>query len=124
MARKFILYWGVLAAVSGIGLQPVHAGDRKPAADRYPISLVDVFPAGHQRSSRANHGSGASGSFEDFDSKNFRAAAKELREKERGVSPVKERKQITLFHFDSKLGDVSVEPVVGQVNGAQMSVNF
>jgi hypothetical protein len=36
-----------------------------------------------------------------------------------------ERKTITLFRFTtSKLGEVSVQPVVGGVNGAQLSVGF
>ena len=35
-----------------------------------------------------------------------------------------ERKNITLFRLDSKLGDVSVQPVVGGVNGAQLLVGF
>lgn len=36
----------------------------------------------------------------------------------------KERKQIRFFHFNSKLGEVSVSPVIGSINGAQMSVGF
>jgi hypothetical protein len=35
-----------------------------------------------------------------------------------------ERKSITFFRLDSKLGDVSVQPVVGGVNGAQVLVGF
>jgi hypothetical protein len=45
--------------------------------------------------------------------------------KERGpTTPPAERKNITLFRLDSKLGDVSVQPVVGGVNGAQLLVGF
>jgi len=36
----------------------------------------------------------------------------------------RERKSITFFRLDPKLGDVSVQPVVGGVNGAQLSVGF
>ena len=36
----------------------------------------------------------------------------------------RERKGITFFRLDPKLGDVSVQPVVGGVNGAQLSVGF
>jgi hypothetical protein len=39
------------------------------------------------------------------------------------VSP-RERRNITLFRLDPKLGDVSVQPVVGGVNGAQLLVGF
>jgi hypothetical protein len=36
-----------------------------------------------------------------------------------------ERKTITLFRFTTrKLGEVSVQPVVGGVNGAQLSIGF
>lgn len=45
--------------------------------------------------------------------------------KEKGpTTPPAERKNITLFRLDPKLGDVSVQPVVGGVNGAQLSVGF
>lgn len=30
----------------------------------------------------------------------------------------------TLLHFDSGLGDVAVQPIVGKVNGAQLYVSF
>jgi hypothetical protein len=39
------------------------------------------------------------------------------------VAP-QERKSLTFFRLDSKLGDVSVQPVVGGVNGAQVLVGF
>ena len=35
-----------------------------------------------------------------------------------------ERKKLTLFRFESKLGDISVQPVMGSVNGAQFSLGF
>jgi hypothetical protein len=45
--------------------------------------------------------------------------------KEKGpATPPAARKNITLFRLDPKLGDVSVQPVVGGVNGAQLSVGF
>jgi len=44
-------------------------------------------------------------------------------EPESGLQP--KRKTITFFRFhNSKLGDVSVQPVVGGVNGAQLSFGF
>ena len=36
----------------------------------------------------------------------------------------RERKSITFFRLNPKLGDVSVQPVVGGVNGAQVAVGF
>jgi hypothetical protein len=40
------------------------------------------------------------------------------------TTPPAERKSITFFRLNPKLGDVSVQPVVGGVNGAQLSVGF
>jgi len=36
----------------------------------------------------------------------------------------RERKSVTFFRLDPKLGDVAVQPVIGGVNGAQLSVGF
>jgi len=45
--------------------------------------------------------------------------------KEKGPAPPPaERKNVTLFRLNPKLGDVSVQPVVGGVNGAQLLVGF
>ena len=43
------------------------------------------------------------------------------REKEK---PPREHKPITLLQFNSKFGDVKVQPVFGRVNGAQLSLGF
>ena len=40
------------------------------------------------------------------------------------ATPPRERKSITFFRLDPKFGDVAVQPVVGGVNGAQLSVGF
>src|SRR5437868_6625163 len=37
------------------------------------------------------------------------------------TSPINERKPLTLFRFNSKLGEVAVQPVIGQIKGAQLS---
>ena len=52
-----------------------------------------------------------------------RSASEEDRE-ESAPTPPRDRKKLTLFRFDPKLGDVSVQPVIGSVNGAQLSVRF
>ena len=46
------------------------------------------------------------------------------KEKESAPTPAKERKKITLFRFNPKFGDISVQPVLGEVNGAQVCVEF
>ena len=53
------------------------------------------------------------------------AADKASERKEHGPSTApSERKTLTFFRLNPKLGDVSVQPVVGGVNGAQLSVGF
>lgn len=49
--------------------------------------------------------------------------ASERREHGPSTTP-SERKTLTFFRLNPKLGDVSVQPVVGGVNGAQLSVGF
>jgi hypothetical protein len=52
--------------------------------------------------------------------------AKQREHAEKGTpTPPKERKPLTLFHFNQKgVGEISVQPVVGQINGAQMQMSF
>lgn len=35
-----------------------------------------------------------------------------------------ERKPLTLYRFNSRIGEVEVRPVIGKVNGAQFSLGF
>ena len=44
--------------------------------------------------------------------------------KEQRSTAPSERKTVRFFRLDPRLGDVSVQPVVGSVNGAQLSVGF
>ena len=50
------------------------------------------------------------------------AAGDERNESER--RPPRERKSLTLFRFDSKHGDIAVQPVIGGLKGAQFSLGF
>src|SRR5205814_6983946 len=55
------------------------------------------------------------------DSKSSRSERDEAaKEKESQPTLPRERKKIILYQFDRKFGDVSVQPVIGQVNGAQI----
>jgi hypothetical protein len=89
-------------------LSPARAGDRKDsvARDAQSDSRFSDFVT--------NSDSKVSRSRRDATTK----------EKESEPTPGKERKKIILFQFDRKFGDVSLQPVVGQVNGAQLSVGF
>ena len=63
-----------------------------------------------------------------FETRSLRVSDKvapgDNRQKEKETNSRPERKTITLFRFDSKVGSVAVQPVVGGVNGAQFSVGF
>lgn len=41
-----------------------------------------------------------------------------------GSASSREHNGVTLFQFDSKVGKVAVQPVVGTVKGAQLSISF
>jgi hypothetical protein len=54
-----------------------------------------------------------------------RGPRSEVGSAKRGPSTLpRERKSMTFFRLDPKFGDVSVQPVVGGVNGAQVSLGF
>jgi hypothetical protein len=107
---------------------PARAGDRKDsgARDARSDSGFSDFVTGSlaPHSGAARHG--ATGLFiTNSDSKTSRSERDATtKEKESEPTPGKERKKIILFQFDRKFGDVSVQPVVGQVNGAQLAIGF
>jgi hypothetical protein len=39
-------------------------------------------------------------------------------------TPSDERKPLTLFRFNSRLGELAVQPAIGSVKGAQLSLGF
>jgi hypothetical protein len=141
-----------LGVVAAFALQPAQAGERKPSAAQahhlgasiHRVALVaparsslradlpktsrDVTSR-HLESGRepaavpggANRNAVARGEFSFVPVTPLGAEAAGQRSEP--VSP-RERKSITLFRLDPKLGDVSVQPVVGGVNGAQLLVGF
>jgi hypothetical protein len=78
------------------------------APGRGEFSFLPVSPLESRLSRSANNAPATSGD----------------EQKEKGPIPPRERKSVTFFRLDSKYGDVSVQPVVGGVNGAQLSVGF
>src|ERR1041385_4511243 len=123
MGRNLVQSCGLLVAI-GIAFQPADAGDRKSAARLQEVQDEILVVRKSQGPSLQNEMLGASttrpletrlSAFADHrsikDSKRENAAAS-----------ASEHKPVTLFHFNSKLGDVSVQPVIGHVNGAQFSL--
>lgn len=143
-----------LGVVLGLALQSAHAGDRKLGAAGFHARTVAAHPvvfAAQTRASGDNYTSrlrpaafaelrrdyGVPGGTNEFsfapvsplksEVRGATAAAKmksESRSATREPTPPSERKTVRFFKLDSKLGDVSVQPVLGGVNGAQLSVGF
>ena len=118
-----------LGAMAAFALQPAQARERKPAAvqaHHLGASIHRVVLVAPARSSlRADlpktPRDATRGEFSFVPVTPLRTEAGSQRSEP--VSP-RERKNITLFRLDPKLGDVSVQPVVGDVNGAQLLVGF
>jgi hypothetical protein len=111
----------VLIAI-GLACQPAHAGDRKStgtvqevarAISVAPTAQVTALPYESRRASVV-------GLFETENSSGHRSNNERVNE----ARPTHEHKPLTLFHIKSQLGDIAVQPVMGQVNGAQFSLGF
>jgi hypothetical protein len=53
-----------------------------------------------------------------------RSEQRRTKENESAGAPVKERKKIILFRFNPKFGDISIQPVIGHIKGAQICIGF
>jgi len=142
MARDFITRLGVCVA-AGFLVLPAQGGDRKPEAateirhagmstHNFAVAAL-ARSTGDDRAGRNSmkaqmHAELPFVSVSPFETRsprvNDKVAPGDDRQKEKETSSRPERKTITLFRFDSKLGSVAVQPVVGGVNGAQFSVGF
>jgi hypothetical protein len=150
---RFVIRVIGLGASAAFALQPAHAGERKPAHHQEPsihrVALVAParsnlradLPKTMAKDVRDNFVGVRSLANPNVTRAGFRfvpvtplraevGEQSRLHEgedmpKEKGptTSPA-ERKNITLFRLNPKLGDVSVQPVVGGVNGAQLLVGF
>ena len=122
----------------GLAVQPAHGGDRKQASARHAetVSRGVVFAAQarsglHGGVPQTMHAGVTSRrgefSFSPVSPLEARALSQMkpgAEEKEKGPISPRERRNVTFFRLDPKLGDISVQPVVGGVNGAQLSVGY
>lgn len=136
----FVIRTAGLGVAAGLALQPAHAGDRKQLSVRHAeTSIQRVVFAAQARSTGDSYGgriikAQGRGEFsfspvsplESRLSRSQVAGAFPSTTRERGKRPVSqgERKNVTFFRLDPKFGDVSVQPVMGGVNGAQLSVGY
>lgn len=136
MDRRIISSLG-FAVAAALLAQPSYAGDRKSSANRdggavSAMSHAVMAPAMPTRGSSDARGRGADDPLafallNNAAPKSARAVGHDAtateQKKDEPTTP-RERKSLTFFHFDSKLGNVSVQPVVGAVKGAQFSLGF
>jgi hypothetical protein len=114
----------------GLVCPSADAGDRKSSGRELQESKMEIFGSPLKTrtilvSGRSEQpGSSAGRLFEGSDS--ILASKRLGGHEEKGTSgePKREHKSLTLFQFDSKLGEVKVQPVFGKVTGAQFSLGF
>jgi hypothetical protein len=124
---NFIGSYGLVVAVSmSASLHLAQAGDRRDSAGIGARSDPRFSDLVTNSSSSPRHGGIAALWLTNSDSKFARSRSEHTttKEKESAPTPARERKKITLFRFDPKFGDISVQPVLGQINGAQVCVGF
>jgi hypothetical protein len=120
MVRRAIL-WATFCAAMGFAVGSAQAGDRKPAAVDRSV-LPDRVVTRAESPASLRHDAFTSSVAAVPEQKNSRVK-RDLIEESAAV-PSSERKQITLFHINSKFGDVAVQPVFGSIQGAQFSIGF
>ena len=128
MKINFIGSCGLLVALGMcLAVPNTQAGDRKEPSARNARSdaRFSDFVMNSPPASSAPRHAGTAFFVTNSESKFSRSQRDPARkEKESEPTSAKERKKIILFQFDRKFGDISVQPVVGQVNGAQLAVGF
>ena len=138
MGGNFVRWLGLGVAV-GIALQPAQAGERKSAIIQHSaVATRGSNFGGQMRSLGNNHvaapmkmqgrGELAFVQVRPFESRSAGVSvgekASRQREEQKGSGPTtapRERRTITLLRLNP---NISVQPVVGGVNGAQVSVGF
>jgi hypothetical protein len=127
MRVNFIGLCGLVVAVTMTASLPLaQAGDRKDSARSGARSDPRFSDFVENSLSSPRHGGIAPFWVTNSDSKfsRSRSERRATKEKESAPRPAKERKKIILFRFNPKFGDISVQPVLGEVNGAQVCIGF
>ena len=125
MGRNLIGSCGFLA-VMGFVCQPLHAGDRRSSAPLHEANEV-IFAAQKAHPVSLRHeaiGAAVVKPLETEYSVSDRRRSSGHSERKNAVAARSEHQGLTLFHFNSKLGDVAVQPVVSPAKGAQISISF
>jgi hypothetical protein len=125
MVRRRVGVCGLLVAI-GLACQPAQAGDRKSARRDHEASEDIIVPSKTHAVSLKYELTGASTAktFEAGSSASVGRRSSRDRGTPTADAPAREHRRLTLFHINSKIGDIAVEPVIGHVNGAQFSIGF
>jgi hypothetical protein len=115
-----------LLVAIGLAWQPAQAGDRRSSrraeetsedifvpSKTHPVALKYEVPG---VAARKNFEAGSSATAQRRSSRDTGTPATD--------APAREHRRLTLFHINSRFGDIAVEPVIGRVNGAQFSIGF
>lgn len=125
VAAVFGTSFGFLAVI-GFVCQPLHAGDRKRSGPFHePKEIILATQRAHPVSVRHEAISAAVVrplQAEYSVSERRRSAGRGERKK--AAAARSEHEGLTLFHFNSKLGDVAVQPVISPAKGAQICISF
>lgn len=108
-----------------LALPVANAGDRKGTASRDSSMLSDMLEAtSRPRATAVHHGDFALAPVTSMEPRHNNVSAPNAAKANDEPRSPKERKKITLFQFDSKAGQIAVQPLVGPINGAQLSMGF
>jgi len=114
---------GFLVVLIAIGLasQPAQAGDRKStgSVQESAKAVLIASPAQSVTLPPERRDTSAVGLFENGTTADHRSRS----DRETGNAP-RQHTSLTLFHIHSQLGDIAVQPIMGQVNGAQFTLGF
>jgi hypothetical protein len=125
MGRNLVGSGGLIVAI-GLACQAAHAGDRK-SAGRVPDETKELIVAREVHAVSLRYETPGATIVRPFEARHSTSTEHgPNRDDKRGdaAAPASEHKRLTLFHINSRFGDIAVQPVMGQVNGAQLSLGF
>ena len=125
MGRNLVGSCGLLVAI-GLACLPAHAGDRK-SGRRGQEAAEEIFVPRKTHTVTLQYETVGASAVRPFEARYSTSANQRPardRERRNADAQAREHKPLTLFHLNSKFGDIAVQPVMGQVNGAQFSLGF
>ena len=124
MERNLVGSCGLIVAI-GLACQSAYAGDRK-SPGRTHDEAKEMFAAREAHAVSLRYDTPRATIIRPFEARYLTSDHGSRRDNRGGNSaaPTSEHRRLTLFHINSKFGDIAVQPVMGQVNGAQLSLGF